>query len=835
MGADNKRRVLYVFDTDVIVAHCAPWRSGPADDVFLGRGYGQVLPQKPYESYPPGRRQAALFEERRRAEAVCWLLADKALRNALEHQPILQMGPHFAETLRVYEAVKLDAKSEPAYVRSTAEARQDHILNQTLQFIRINVQSEKWPLEINPGHFLSNVLSRMQVRDLQRTSPFVREWDGFLDLVRRGGGIFELTEFRPRDASMTEHQAEAWTKICSRLKRQRNSPEWNNLYPVFQAIVAPDRYQRSRDRLEVDTETLTDLALANKWLSETEDSLRIVFVTGDRKMVLALAAARDILRGSEGEMASRFAFDHVHHLWSLVDSIGADITLPSRNGGRRSELFSGFLAFDENEQSAAEVDRLARYAIRAEPALTFRLLHQDIEQAYARWDDFSEGAANLHRYFLSGNTEEISEILIEKLKFGDPNWNLEKLRAVVQETMARARDRSNVEFSGIGANSILDAHRHGVRNPPDLMFDSLKVTHRIFKDLALPRRIFLDADDFARRFERIVDDCYQPPLGSTVDDDHRQECYLKYLVLGALFASANRWLVAEQHAESAARIIERAKDLRDPIRTRSPRDELRSHMSGREAYYLLAVSTRVRARDERGFDESERWLREARIRLQEDRKERTGQGVPYIRFDCEALALSLSRYYHARSQSGEPRADRFADAVFRQARAVLNEREAMARRNASTDVPPGDKLDNLPASTRASIATNILQVAAITCFRDRKEYCGNETSPVGRALISDELGTLIDSTSLLAELERVSVEEATGPATASAEIICSPLMMRYAVVAAMMIGDSRIWRPQNLQEVDELFQSREIVVTSYDRWRFDMLRNLARELLSQGG
>ena len=85
--------------------------------------------------------------------------------------------------------------------------------------------------------------------------------------------------------------------------------------------------------------------------------------------------------------------------------------------------------------------------------------------------------------------------------------------------MARARDRTNVEFSEIGANSILDAHRHGVRNPPDLMFDSLKVTDQIFKDLALPRRVFVNAEDFARRFERIVDDCYQPERSDKIDDD----------------------------------------------------------------------------------------------------------------------------------------------------------------------------------------------------------------------------------------------------------------------------------------------------------------------------
>jgi hypothetical protein len=56
--------------------------------------------------------------------------------------------------------------------------------------------------------------------------------------------------------------------------------------------------------------------------------------------------------------------------------------------------------------------------------------------------------------------------------------------------------------------------------------------------------------------------CYLPDKDKNpYNDDYRQECYLKYLVPGTLFASANRWIVAQQHAESAIKIVERAKAL----------------------------------------------------------------------------------------------------------------------------------------------------------------------------------------------------------------------------------------------------------------------------------
>lgn len=834
LSAREDRHVIYVFDTDIIVSHCAPWRSGPIDDVFLGRGYGQILPPQPYDDDSAETRQRALFEEKRRAEAVCWLLADKAVRNALKHQPILQLESHFIETLRVYETVKSNAKSEPVFLRSTIQERQDHISDQTLQFVSRSVQSETWTLDVNPGHFLSTVLNRIQLRDLQRASPYIREWDGFANLNLRNGGIFELSEFRPAVDFLSSHQREAWGHACGKFRAREQEDEWRDFYGTLSTIVAPERYQYSRDRLKADTSALADLAFVNQILEHAGAPIKVVLVTGDRKMTLALAAAEGSLGSSRETDVADFAINHVHHLWSFVDRIAADIADSEKNNSHRSELFSGFLAFDGDEHLPPDLKRLARYAINADPSLTDSLHKQDIDQAYHRWNDFSQGAANLHRYFLDGerNVDGISKILIGKLQQSDPDWSQSRIKAQVQETIARARDRSNVEFSGIGANSILDAHKNGVRNPPDLMFDSLKVTDRIFKDLAAPKRIFQDADDFAERFERIVDDCYQPEPDSLIDDDYRQECYLKYLVLGALFASANRWLVAQQHAENAVKIIERSRTLRDPLRTRQSPGSLRSYMSGREAYYLLAVSTRVRATDENGFNDAQRALAEARNRLAEDRKETTGQGVPFIRFDSEELALTLARYYNARARNNDSPANILADRVFEKTRVLLDERDGMSRRDTVSDAPPGDKLSYLSPSTRANIATNILQVAIIDRFRRAKSYFGREIAPINDGLIASELGTLIKHTSLLAELAQLQDIGAHSPASSDSDVICSPLMMRYAVVAAMTTNDSRIWHPSTRKEVDFLFRDRKLGITSYDSWRYKMLRRFARGVLN---
>ena len=827
----EKHRVVYVFDTDVIVAHCAPWRTGPADDKFLGRGYGQVLPQKPLQIFSAEERQQAISEERRRAEVVCWLLASKAVERALDQEfPILQTTSHFQETLRVYEAVKLRAAAEVEASRSTALERQNLRFDEALQLVRRAVARNEWPLDGNPGRFLGNILNRMQAHDTFRTSRFVREWDSFLDLIRRGSGIFQLHEFRSDHQTSSDRHDASWSKVSAALREPQEDriEERSALEVAIGKIVAPNRYQHGRDRLDTDVKAIADVIIANRLLAESGDhSTKVVLVTGDRKIVLALAlATKDRLPGSDdGTTISDFAFDCVHHLWSLVDTIPAKSD--DANGSvSRSELFSGLLAFDDEKQDDRSfVMKLASYAVSAEPSLSLRLLWNDIERAYERWDDYSEAAASFHRHFLldRNKSDQISEILIEKFRSSNVPMDSDRLHAMVVDTIERARDRTNVELSEIGANSILDAHRHGVRNPPDLMFDSLTTTDRIFRDLALPKRVFMDSKDFAQRFERIVDDCYQPAEDNLADDDYRQECYLKYLVLGALFASANRWMVAEQHAESAVKIVQRAKVVKDPIRTRQSSTR-KSNMSGREAYFLLAAAKRVRARTSKDYEAAGAALRRAEQCWNEDRSAGTAVSVPRERFDCERLALALARYYNARKNDSQDPCNALADDVLRYA---MGPSDALIANLDRTD----EDFVTLPVSTQAGIATNLLQVAAISRFRAEFGFVGKMISPVNDEVIAVALATLVRHTNLVFEIARARGMHIDIAQNDDKQIICSSLMMFYAVAVAVCYDLQTIWTPVTSVQVEKFFASRDPVVTDYDKWRFVMLKTLMKRFV----
>jgi hypothetical protein len=418
------------------------------------------------------------------------------------------------------------------------------------------------------------------------------------------------------------------------------------------------------------------------------------------------------------------------------------------------------------------------------------------------------------------------------------------LLAVVKETTARARDRANVEFSGIGANSLLDQHKNGVRNPPELMFDSLQFTDRIFKDLALPERVFLTSEDFVARFHQIKLDCHQPDSSEKDDDDFRQECYLKYLVLGALFASANRWIVAEQLAESAVRIIERAKTLNDPIRVKMTADgEPRSHISGREGYFLLASSKRVRAETDVHFKKAQKILSTARECLREDRNNGSGLRVPFIRFDCEELAISLGRYYSAREKSFRAGLERgsddydpcheLVDVIYDCMKALLAARERMRQADEQLDIARGDQLAFIPVGTRTSIATNLIQVYVISEFRKFRGYEDRDFSPISRSVVEEAIDVLSANSDLIPKLCADGFLQSDHAIDLKNGIICSPLMLLYSVVGALLLGVPRLAVLRSEDDVDKIFGHYEASVTPYDNWRYGELRKFAKWLVRE--
>jgi hypothetical protein len=834
LAKDNARKVIYFFDTDLIKTWCAPWQKGPVDAQTLGNGYGQVLPQRLFEQRDVTKQRNMIVQERREAEAVAWLLASRALGEAIRRKiPILQTTAHFEETLRVYARVKSLAAAIGDVSNVGGDSRFGFQLSSILKALANNLESREGPFGAdNAGAVISNILQLIDERELNRASGPIREWDAFMDLIRIGNGLFKFSEFTSDDENLNG--------VLEGLSTIDGAVDALRLTEAIDKALRHAKSGFSAERAEVDLSAVAEVVSLTQLLRANGTNVRIVLLTGDRALVTAMSEAKDVLPGMDMTIAD-FAFEHVRHLWSFVDIGDAVI-----EGGEEQskELFSGLLTFQEETKSIEDFLKVLRgYAVNPTPEYVERVGQREVDDAFERWQGYVGNATDTQKHYLfdSRKEAEITTLILHKLHSAGKGVERERLLAIVRETTARARDRANVEFSEIGASSLLDRHKNGVRNPPDLMFDSLPITDKIFKDLALPRRVFQKAIDFSERFSLITEDCYRP-YGED-DDDYRQECYLKYLVLGALFASANRWMVAEQHAESAVRIVERSNRLGDPIKVKQGQPgQARSHMSGREAYFLLASSKRIRSTNERQYRDAMDVLLRARACLDEDRKRGTGLGVPFIRFDSEALALALGRYYTARRAAHEAKKDRdsdvdpcddLADEVYIAARSLIEVREEMRLADGNEAANKGDRLKHIPVGTRANIATNLLQVYVVSQYRVEEGYIGSMDCPVDRDEMAAALDVLIDETNLVSSLcaEGFAVtvrREGRDPA-----VVCSPLMLLYAVVGDLLIDSARLAVLKTQDDVDKVFAKYEIAVTRYDEWRFKALRSFASKMVAR--
>ncbi|MBB4106022.1 hypothetical protein [Allorhizobium borbori] len=274
-------------------------------------------------------------------------------------------------------------------------------------------------------------------------------------------------------------------------------------------------------------------------------------------------------------------------------------------------------------------------------------------------------------------------------------------------------------------------------------------------------------------------------------------------------------MVAEQHAASAVDIVERASRLRDPIKTKDGRNNI----SGREAYFLRAVARRVRAREPSDFTRSGEWLDIAEKMLGADRKV-GAKTVPYIRFNCERLALSLARYYFARASDENDPHNLLANRIFDSASDLASRLEFSRGKITCEDEPS----KTLPASTQVNIAINLLQVLVVA--RTRSEFGFEEASecPIDDSDLAFCLSVITENTDYNERVAELGFSLKKRDFESEPEVICSALILRYTAAASKILKSPKAWYPRRASDVDRLFAS-EIVgnITLYDSERYRVL------------
>lgn len=635
----------------------------------------------------------------------------------------------------------------------------------------------------------------------------------------------------------------------------------------------------------LDAEALAHLSLINKRLESS--GIRIVLITGDRKLVETayrnlngiqhfVRAAFDnnsirssgyddslddydglmeffglesggsireddrgedwILRALDGRRARSakwhnnqaryFSMNYVRHIWAYTEDVLFDPTenLRARESALEGmrEFFSGLLA------TYATWNNLTRRTLEAiiwnhGSSRLRRAEGVTLADALQRFVILTKGS--IERFDLDVNKE--NELLKDKiLKIVERYTKIEKydwpaMITEIDHWHADTQDRTILPLSHIGALVLMDQKWSSRRNPPDLMFHGLKNTSRALSMLSRKgnQGDHLDPSQFIDIYKSVSRDC----LDSAGRPDERAEAYLKFLILAAAFAGANKWHVALGHARRAITIVDRAslRQQRIEIEVTGETNRQRIPLTGREAHFMAAICTRILADGKDSYADAGKHLQNADSARQRESLVESLDELVLLRFANERLALALSRYYHGRKHAEEflsATRDRYCNAEFKETEKAFETLVEVCLRNLSGDKVFSDDArfrPNVRRSTVSVVASNIIQVAAILSFR-RYNALVSDGSPVKRVHLSWALYRMYENR-----------DDPDGPFE-------TKLMRFYRTIGAMLADFPDPNLPSTVDDVERLFQDVSgAMIMTYDVWRYEKLRQFALRVIEE--
>ena len=767
---DETRNVIYVFDSDIIKTKCAPWVTGPAGK---GHGYGAIFSEE-----FPANVAAVSSEQEKKAEQIASILANYVLH--LSATPVFQLPSHAKETNNVYRAVRRSVETFDEIDSRRTHSRRSFELARAIALVRHRASEGARKEEI--GDAIEHVLGWLTHREDTKQARLLREWDAYYGLEAEFGGIYSLANagvfFREeRDLS------DAFSVLQPAGRSYREDQVFQKLVDYWTGMFAA----RSRHNIEADAEALSHLFLINARLAGSK--WKCVFVTGDRVLVKAAyqAIPSSLLPDEQKSFGDGFSLEYIRHLWSY----SSDALIEPGNQQKFNDLFGGLLAAwsDELGFSIKKLELVSDGKVRQ-----FAMAEDSVKRVLAEWEVLTNKSVirlAMEEYL---KNDALRKAIWDAVNVSAVVGDWEGLQARLLEEVDRIRDRTILSMSDLGIDFIIQADKLGRRNPPELVFDTLNNTNDIFKRLSAAGS-YRDAKSFENDFAKIKEDCYD----SSQDGDDRQQSHLKFLVLGAAFASAERWLIALSHAKRAIAIIRRSAQRGKKIPIKAGHN---SHMSGREAYFLAAVAQRMLAASDRDFVRALEDLDNAAAALREDHREKTASAMTFARFDSERLAMALGRYYLARSKAMADRKD-----------SLVSEVNSCATKMISPflDWVRGSNTKTLRNVTVVNLSINLIQTFVISEFR---QFSGWEQAAGVR--ISDEIVAM--AVGVVKNLTNYVHENGAG------KINATPLIRTYTIVGELFAAESSpsITRlSERLREV--LANLDDVIVTRYDDWRYNAL------------
>ena len=364
-----------------------------------------------------------------------------------------------------------------------------------------------------------------------------------------------------------------------------------------------------KNRVEDDAQALARL----QWMNEKIDSkrFRIVFITGDEAISKAAARSGETGSGNFRDLYIRnprafMADSRVLFPWADDDRRTYDLT----RGRGFKEKSAPTSACDRQTRDLTELFELFLGELPLDNR-PLKLSPDMVTDFREKWEDFtSDVAARAIPLDLTAQDLGID---------GDVVDNITKIMDKVEKVLDKRIDEAwTACFNGTAQSSgfhVLSSERRP-RNAPPLYFDRFKQTTIFVRNLlSTTGKINLEE--------------YQESLDMLGKEDAGIG-YLFNLAFAILFASRGRWSLT---AILADRALQKVKESDD------------KQLSGREAYYLKAITLRHTARKAADLGKIDDLIHSALACLEEDKKNHEDLKVLPIRFEIERtsakLALSL--------------------------------------------------------------------------------------------------------------------------------------------------------------------------------------------------
>lgn len=790
----NKNNTIYVYDTDVIISYCAPWLTGPGRDQN-GNGYGEPISFRSPEDI---NYKIDALRRRNRATAVAFILAEHALRLSGTF-PVYQLSPQYHETQGVYETVRRKASAAGDLSRVAMEDRKTRQVISASAIINARqtgmLEERDISKEVDALLFLLSK-SPFEPFTSSKEQNAIREWDNFVELNKVVGGVYSSSE-------VAKHFSEEGLPDVSEVlentdTKYRTEGFGGRLEALRDGFLAEVKLiSQSGAAIESnqhrDAEVLALLALYNEQLMKV--GWRMVLVTGSK--VLSGASfhrPNASMRKAAPHALENFSEKYVRHLWAYT----SDALIEPSDQIKFINWLEGLFG---RYASATELPLEKLHALVKNPPKG-QVPADEWVQAFKFWSETTRKATNNYAFRdLDGFDESLRDRLVARIQRSrEQNLDWSTIVATLSEDVDQTKDRTFLHLSNIGTQSLIRA-KESSRHPPDLNFESLVNTQRIFQTLC-SKDGYPTVQSFEIDFNKIVEDCFESEV------DNRQLCHLQYLALGAAFASASKWSIALSQAQRAIRVIKRSRTLGGsywPIPTSANRN---SFMSGREAFFLAAVAFRHIAKSKKDFVTSQDYLNDCEEALKEDHAHGTSLNYDTLKITNEKCALPLSEYYLERSETPDDPCDMAFQKVEQSFEDLMAEVDYLAD-------PPA--LSRRKKTTLVHLAVNTLQVCTIRGYRGSKRPEGPELSRDDKNLVQRAVN-LIES-----------LTEAGGKH--NARLFQTKLMKCYRLVALLLLGNSK---GLGEREIEEAFHNwRESVVTPYDEWRYDSLKEFSLSLIER--